>query len=129
MWSSLLLLWTSLLCSQAPQIAGLGIAVEGVTWQFALWCIMFGAAGQFIHSLIGLYKLYVDPTRDTKSNLDCRRFFLSIVMGACIGGLCCLIYNDPLSKQDALGVLAFGYAGVDGIEAFMSKRAQIVGDK
>lgn len=96
---------------------------------FVLWCIFFGAAGQFLHGLIGLYKLEVDPTRDTKSNLDWKRFFISLLLGATIGGICCLIYNSPLSKTDILGILTFGYAGVDGVEAFMKKRFMTVGDE
>lgn len=102
------------------------MVVEGIDFAFVLWCILFGAAGQFLHAFIGLYKLYMDDSRDTKTNLRWKRFFISLMMGAAIGGLCTLIFNDPLSKTDVMSILACGYAGVDFVEGFMERRSSSI---
>jgi len=100
--------------------------IEGISISFLLWCVLFGAAGQFLHSLIGLYKLCVDETRDTKANFDLKRFLISLLMGASIGGLCVLIFADPLSKTDIMGIISAGYVGVDFVEGFMTKKSQSI---
>ena len=100
--------------------------IEGVDLAFVLWCVFFGASGQFLHALVGLYKLCMDETRDTKSHLNGKRFFMSLAMGAAIGGLCVLIFNDPLSKTDVMSIIACGYAGVDFIEGFMERRSSSI---
>jgi len=100
--------------------------IEEISLLFFLWCVLFGAVGQFLRSLVGLYKLCMDETKDTKSNFKLKRFLISLVMGMAIGGLCVLIFNDPLSKTDIMSVIACGYMGVDFVEGFMNKRSQIV---
>lgn len=100
--------------------------IEGIPLIFVLWCILFGSLGQGLHSLIGLYKLCIDEKRDTKSFFDLKRLLVSLAMGAAVGGLCALIFNNPLGKTDILSIIACGYTGVDFVEGFMSKRSTAV---
>ena len=100
--------------------------IEGVSFTFVLWCMFFGAGGQALRAIIGLYKLYVDETRDTKAEFNLKKLGISLLMGAAVGGLCCLLFNDPLSKTDVLSIIAFAYAGVDGVEGFMKQRSQAI---
>jgi hypothetical protein len=47
-------------------------------------------------------------------------------MGAVIGALLGLIYKEPLSNTDVLGIIAASYGGADFLEGFLQKRAETV---
>ncbi len=100
--------------------------IAGITLKFVLWCMLFGMIGQAIRSVLGLYKLYMDDNRNTVAEFDKQKLMLSLLLGAAIGGLCVLIFNDPLTKTDIMSIIAFGYAGVDGVEGFMNRRSQSI---
>lgn len=99
--------------------------IEGVTLKFALWCIFLGVLGQAFHFAIGMYKMLLFE-RKQKKTFDWVRFVLGLVLGAFIGGLMCIVYNNPLSKTDVIGILAAGYMGVDFIEGFFQRRSETV---
>jgi uncharacterized membrane protein YoaK (UPF0700 family) len=100
--------------------------IAGITLKFVLWCVLFGMIGQIVRSILGLYKLCMDENRDTKAEFDKQKLLLSLLLGAAIGGLCVLIFNDPLTKTDIMSIIAFGYAGVDGVEGFLNRRSQSI---
>lgn len=100
--------------------------IAGITLKFLLWCMFFGVGGQALRSIIGLYKLYMDENRDTKTEFSKKKLLISLLLGAAIGGLCVLIFNDPLTKTDVMSIIAFSYAGVDGVEGFMNRRSSAI---
>lgn len=100
--------------------------IAGITLKFLLWCMFFGVGGQALRSIIGLYKLYIDENRDTKKEFDKKKLIVSLLLGAAIGGLCVLIFNDPLTKTDVMSIIAFSYAGVDGVEGFLNRRSSTI---
>ncbi|MBP6064017.1 MAG: hypothetical protein KA467_00915 [Bacteroidales bacterium] len=100
--------------------------IAGITLKFVLWCTFFGMGGQVLRSVIGLYKLYMDENRDTKAEFDKKKLLISLALGAVIGGLTCLVFNDPLTKTDVMSIIAFGYAGVDGVEGFLNRRSSTI---
>lgn len=100
--------------------------VTEITLKFVLWCMLFGMIGQLIRAILGLYKLYMDDNRDTKAEFSTKKLLISLLLGAAIGGLACLIYNAPLDKSDIMSIIAFGWAGVDGVEGFMTRRSQSI---
>jgi hypothetical protein len=100
--------------------------IAGITLKFLLWCMFFGVGGQALRSIIGLYKLYMDENRDTKTEFSKKKLLISLLLGATIGGLCVLIFNDPLTKTDVMSIIAFSYAGVDGVEGFLNRRSSTI---
>jgi hypothetical protein len=100
--------------------------IEGITFTFVFWCMLFGLFGQALRVIIGLYKLHMNPEVVIKEAFNWKRLIISLIMGGAVGLLCVFIFADPLTKTDAMSILAFGYAGVDGVEGFMNRRASSI---
>lgn len=100
--------------------------IEGLSWLFVLFCGAMGVGGQLIRSAIGFYKVWNDPTQDTKETWSWKRFFISLLIGLLIGGLLSLIYNNPPSRTDILGIIAASYGGTDFLEGFLKGRGDTV---
>jgi|WetSurSiteA1Bulk_404760.scaffolds.fasta_scaffold238374_2 hypothetical protein len=97
--------------------------VEGLTIMFVLFCAGLGAFGQFLRSVIGLYKFYkddADPTTCTPK-FNYKRYIVSLCVGAVIGAVVSLIYSSPLSNTDILGIVAASYGGTDFIEGLLTR--------
>lgn len=95
-----------------------------ITVLFILLCGVFGLFGQLLRSVIGLYKIYTDKTKGTiRKEFHWRRFLISLGIGFLIGGVSSLIYRQPLSNTDILGIIAASYAGTDWLEGFLEKRS------
>jgi uncharacterized membrane protein len=88
--------------------------------------VFLGIMGQFIRAMIGIYKVWQDETVDTKTTLNARKFFSSLLMGALAGLVACLIFDKIDSKADAISILGFGYMGADAIEGIFKKRGGAV---
>jgi ABC-type enterobactin transport system permease subunit len=91
-----------------------------------LVCAVMGVGGQAIRSFIGFYKIYNDKELTLKEEWEWKRFFLSLILGAVIGALLGLIYKQPLSNTDILGIVAASYGGADFLEGFLQNRAEKV---
>lgn len=100
--------------------------VEDISILFVLFCAALGAGGQLIRSVIGVYKIYNDPTKGFKLDWKWMRFFMSLAIGAMVGALLSLIYNSPLAKTDILGIVAASYGGADFLEGFLKNRGEQV---
>lgn len=98
--------------------------IEGLYLQNMIVCGAIGAMGQFLRTMIGLYKLYMDDNRDTKKEFNKFRLFLSILLGACCGALISFIFDEVLRRNDVLLTIAAGYMGTDFIEGFLKKKSQ-----
>lgn len=98
--------------------------IEGIYFQNIVICAIIGALGQFVRSLVGLYKLVMDDDRDTKKDFKKFRFLLSIVLGAFCGALISFIFDEVLRRNDVLLTIAAGYMGTDFIEGFLKKKSQ-----
>lgn len=95
-----------------------------ITFLFILLCGTFGLFGQLLRSVIGFYKIYMDKTKGTiKDEFHWKRFVVSLSIGALIGVMTSLIYRQPLSNTDILGIIAASYAGTDWLEGFLEKRS------
>jgi ABC-type Fe3+-siderophore transport system permease subunit len=91
-----------------------------------LVCALLGIGGQAVRSFIGFYKIYHNDDVTLKQEWKWLRFFSSLLMGAVIGALLGLIYKEPLSNTDVLGIIAASYGGADFLEGFLQKRAETV---
>lgn len=100
--------------------------VENISLLFVLFCAALGLGGQIIRSVIGVYKLHENPDQEFKTHWEWHRFFISLGIGAMVGALLSLIYNNPLSKTDILGVIAASYGGADFLEGFLKGRGDAV---
>lgn len=91
-----------------------------------LVCAGLGVAGQAVRAFVGFYKIYHNDNLTVKQEWQWHRFFVSLLMGVVIGALLGLIYREPLSNTDVLGIIAAGYGGADFLEGFLKKRAEAV---
>lgn len=89
-----------------------------------LMCALLGVGGQAVRSFIGFYKIYHNEDLTVKQEWQWPRFFISLLMGAVIGALVGLIYKEPLSNTDVLGIIAASYGGTDFLEGFLQKRGE-----
>lgn len=99
----------------------MGDFIVGLSPMFIVGCGVLGLLGQFIHSLIGWYKLCMDETRTFKENFSLYRVIIGLVIGVVVGALVSLFFNPPLNRQDALFIIAMGYGGTDALEGFLKK--------
>lgn len=100
--------------------------IEGLNWSFILACGLLGMLGQFIRSIVGIYKIVMDDSIDTASALKKKRFVMSLLLGFLVGLIACLIFDQPLSKTDIMGIIGGGYMGVDFIEGILIKRGSAI---
>ncbi|MDD4986745.1 MAG: hypothetical protein PHQ43_13410 [Dehalococcoidales bacterium] len=97
--------------------------LDAATLQILMAGLVCGIFGQFVRSLIGLYKVHTNPaTGSIGQEFDCKRFLISLAMGGTIGLIVSLIYTGPLKNTDLLSIVATSYAGADTLEGFLGKR-------
>ena len=100
--------------------------IEGLSLAFVGFCGVMGVAGQLIRSVIGFYKVWKNPTVDTKATWNWWWFLLTLGVGLIIGLVMSLFYNNPPSKQDILGIIAASYGGTDFLEGFLRGRGDAI---
>ncbi len=89
---------------------------------------LLGILGQGIRVIAGLKKLHDTTQEPLKHNeqFDPRRLWISLFLGFIAGGLGVVTLMDDmgavaLTKDMIITMIGIGYAGVDFIEAFLSK--------
>lgn len=107
--------------------------MESQDWiSLILLGLLLGALGQGVRSVMGTYKTLVRPAAEGQvaQPLSIQRLALTIVGGACAGGLAALTLDlttsgaaDGKLTPEAIGaMLAAGYAGTDFVEGFIRSR-------
>lgn len=94
----------------------------GIDLLFLIGCGFWGFVGQFVRMLIGLYKLYVDPRRNTRKEFSIQRIIISLCIGYMIGFIVGIALDSPLYGSSIINLIAIGYGGTDSLEAFLQSK-------